>query len=165
MSSVLKAVFDFVIWIFVPVILLILIWFLGSASKKLEIKRHKSATKAGFWAGIMLFVIILIYQVSIFLKIGFPHNDIFQGFKLWLSLASALATFLLFLGGKKIISPGASGWLILAFTFISFSTLLHYLFIRTYNDILLSVILGATFGFLTHLAASPSSFREFLSLK
>ncbi len=161
MADVLKIIFDLIIWIFVPVILITVIWFLAFAYKRTEIKRQKSALQAGFWAGLMLSVIFLIYQVNIFLKIGFPQNDIFQGFKLWLSLTSALVVFILALGGKKIISPALSGWLNLLFTSISLSAFFHYIFIRTYNDVLLSVILGAAFGFLTHLAASPSSLKEF----
>lgn len=165
MTDILRTIFNFIIWVFIPVTLLGVIWFMGSVPGRIEDKRHRSAARAGFWAGIMLFIIILIYQVNIFLKISFPHNEIFQGFSIQLALSSALITFLLFLGGKKIIPPGASGWLVLVLTFVSSSALLHYLFIRTYNDLLLSIILGALFGLLTHFAAFPSSLKEFLKAK
>lgn len=165
MNSILRGIFDFIIWIFVPVILLMSIWFLCFLHKKITIKRHKSSARFGFWAGIMLFIIAFIYQISIFLKIGFPQNNIYQGFRISLALASALVAFILFLRGRETISSEFSGWLVIIFTFVSSFALFHYLFVRTYNDILLSVILGAAFGFFAHLAASPSSIQEFLSSK
>lgn len=165
MANVLEAIFYFVIWFLIPIILLTLIWLIKSMSDKVEEKRHRSAMRAGYWAGIMLFLIMLIYQISIFLKTGFPRNDIYQGFSLGLALSSSLVIFILFLGGKKVTPPVISGLLVLVFTFITYSALIHYLFIRTYNDILLSAILGGIFGFLTHFAASPTSLKEFLKGK
>jgi len=107
----------------------------------------------------MLFIIVLIYQISVLLQTGFPHNDIFVGFNVWLSLLVALIVFI-------IATPAViNTWLILVFTFISFFSLFHYIFIRMYNDIILSIITGVAFGFLTHLAASLSSVTEFLNKK
>lgn len=164
MANVLEATFYFVIWFLIPAILLTLIWLIKSMSNKVEEKKHRAAMRSGYWAGIMLFIIMLIYQISIFLKTGFPRNEIYQGFSLPLALSSALVVFILFLG-KKVTPPVISGLLVLIFTFITFSALVHYLFIRTYNDVLLSAILGGVFGFLTHFAASPTSLREFLKGK
>lgn len=165
MASILEPIFYFIIWFFIPAILLFFIWLIKSMSDKTEEKRHRSAMRSGYWAGIMLFIIMLIYQISIFLKTGFPRNEVYQGFSLMLALSSALVVFLLFLGGKKVVPPVISGLLVLIFTFITFSALIHYLFIRTYNDILLSAILGGVFGFLTHFAAAPTSLKEFLKGK
>ena len=162
MASVLQTIFYFVVWVLIPLILLVLIWLIKSMSEKTEEKRHRSAMRSGYWAGIMLFIIMLIYQISIFLKTGFPRNEVYQGFSLTLALTSAFVIFILFLGGKKVTPPVISGLLVLIFTFIVFSALIHYLFVRTYNDILLSAILGGVFGFLTHFAASPTSLKEFL---
>jgi len=164
MADVLQAIFYFVVWFLIPAILLILIWLIKSMSDKAEEKKHRAAMRSGYWAGIMLFIIMLIYQISIFLKTGFPRNEVYQGFSLTLALASALVTFILFLG-KKVTPPVISGLLVLVLTFITFSALTHYLFIRTYNDVLLSAILGGVFGFLTHFAASPTSLKEFLKGK
>ncbi|MEK7547211.1 MAG: hypothetical protein AAB536_03485 [Patescibacteria group bacterium] len=162
MAELLKSIFYFIVWVLVPLILIVLIWLIKSMSDKAEEKHHRSAMRSGYWAGIMLFIIMLIYQVSIFLQVGFPNKEIFQGFNLNLALFSALVAFVLFLGGKKIAPPVISGLLVVIFTFLAFFTLMHYLLIRTYNDVLLSMILGGIFGFLTHFAVSPSSLKEFL---
>ena len=159
MESVLKFIFYSIIWLFVPIILAIVIRFLATVHKKTSIKAHRYASRAGFWAGFMLFMIVLIYQMTVLLQVGFPHNDIFGGFNIWLSLLVALIVFI-------VATPAViSTWLILVFTFISFSSLFHYIFIRTYNDIILSVVTGVAFGFLAHLAASVSSVSEFLNKK
>lgn len=159
MESVLKFIFSLIIWFFVPAVLVITILFLATVHKKSEIKSRRHSARAGFWAGFMLFIIILIYQMNIFLKTGFPHDTMFRGFNLALSLITALIVFI-------IATPAVmASWLVLLFTFISFSSLFHYVFIRTYNDIILSMVMGAAFGFLAHLAASLSYVSEFLNKK
>ena len=165
MVVILKGIFYFVVWVFVPAILVALALVLKLRINKVEEKRHRSAMQAGYWAGIMLFIIILIYQVAIFLQTGFPREEIFQGFNLALVLGSALVVFILFLGGKRIVPVVVSGVLVLIFTFLIFSAFFHYLFVRTNNDVLLSIILGGIFGFFTHFAVSPSTLKEFLKGK
>ncbi len=159
MENILKFIFYLIIWFLAPAILVIAIRFLATVHKRTGIKSQKHANRAGFWAGFMLFIIVLIYQISVLLQTGFPHNDIFVGFNVWLSLLVALIVFI-------IATPAViNTWLILVFTFISFFSLFHYIFIRMYNDIILSIITGVAFGFLTHLAASLSSVTEFLNKK
>ncbi len=162
MTILLKDIFYFVVWFFVPATLIALACLLKLRINKVEEKRHRSAMQAGYWAGIMLFLIVLIYQVAIFLQIGFPKEEVFQGFSLPLALGSALVVFIVFLGGKRIVPVVVSGILVLIFTFLIFWALFHYLFIRTNNDVLLSMILGGIFGFLTHFAVAPTTFKEFL---
>ena len=154
--------FDFVIWIFVPAILVLVILNSISLIKNAADKRHRTSMHAGFWAGIILFVIALIYQVNIFLQIGFPHKEIYQGFDLWLALIGGAVCFLLFSGGKKIIPPRLSGWIIFVLTFASLYALLDYVCIRSFNEVLLSIILGGALGFFFQLTTSPSSMRDFL---
>ena len=56
-ENLLKSAFDFVIWILVPLILLFVLGFTKSLAKK-----KGDVKSAGFWAGFMLFVVVLIYQ-------------------------------------------------------------------------------------------------------
>ena len=155
MEDILKFILYIIVWFFVPAVLLIVIRFLARAHRKTDIKARKHSLRAGFWAGFMLFIIMLIYQLTIFLKTGFPHDDMFRGFNLPLSLAVALIVFI------TATSAVLTSWMVLVLTFISFSGLFHYIFIRTYNDIVLSVVTGVAFGFLAHLAAALSSLDEF----
>lgn len=162
MIIILKTIFYFVVWVIVPSMLVTVAWLIKSISDKAEEKRHRAAMHAGFWAGVTLSITMLIYEVSIFLRTGFPRNEIFQGISLPLVTGTALVVFMIFLGGRRVVPPFVSGLVVLISSFMVFYALIHYLFIRTHNDVLLSMILGGMFGFLTHFAASPSSLKEFL---
>lgn len=162
MSNVLESLFYFVIWVFVPSILLLVLWTAGSIAGSIEDPRHRRAAKAGFWGGFMLFIMVMIYQVSIFIATSFPDNEIFRGFDIWIAVAGSVFGFLAFSGGKKLLPAKASGWIILIITFLSFYSLLHYIFIRTYNELLLSLITGLTFGVFAFFASSPATIKEFL---
>lgn len=159
-AEILRAIFNFVVWVFVPAIALVVIFLVRSRIKKTEDEKRKSALRAGFWAGFLLFIMILIYQVGIFVVEGFPNNPIYQGFNLWLAIISGVASFFLFVSGRRIASPELAGIAVLALTFLGFYTLLDYLFIRTYNEIMLSVTLGITFGVLAYYASIPHSLRR-----
>ena len=157
MASALQKIFELVIWVFVPLILLLILqrmFVLGSTHAADE--KSGAAARAGFWAGLLLFAMFLIYQVNIFIQVGFPVRSIYQGFDIWLALSGALIAFVASTGGKRLISPRLMGVAVLLGTFLSSSALIHYLFIRTYNEALLSLILGVTFGVFAHFTASPS---------
>jgi len=161
MQDLLKTIFDFVIWVLVPAILVLVIWIITSIMRRVEDEKYKTSLRGGFWGGFILFTMILIYQVGQFLRSGFPQNDIFQGFNILLALGSALVIFAILSGGKRVYAHKLSGWIVLLLTFASFYSLLHYLLMRTYNEILLSIILGIAFGVLGHIASFPSSLRQF----
>lgn len=165
MTSILRFIFDVTIWVFVPLILILIIRFARGMSGRAEDEKHSASAKSGFWAGFILFVTALIYHVGVFIKTSFPRNDIFQGFSLPLALVGAVAGFIIFSGGKRVLPAGFLGLIVLSITFAAFYSLLHYLFIRTANEILLSLIMGITFGALLHSAFSPTTLKEFLQAR
>ena len=126
-----------------------------------EDRKHKDTMSSGFWAGVMLFVIVLVNRVGEFYRYGFPDNEIFQGFNLMWALMSALVGFFA-LSGKRMMSPRLAGLGILVLVFLSLYGILHYLFIRTYNEIVLSLVAGIVFGILTHFAASSGGLKRIL---
>lgn len=150
--NLLHFVFNVVLWVIVPFILVAVIFLTRHVIGKTSDHRQKSAMKSGFWAGFLLFLMGLIYQVAIFLQEGFPKKELFQGFSLWLAIGSGLIGFFVFLGGKRIVAPSLSGITTLVVTFLAMYALLHYLLIRTFNELVLSLTLGIAFGVLTHFA-------------
>ena len=162
MAKLLQFLFDFVIWVFVPLIMATTIYLTRAFIAKAEDKKTKSAMRAGFWAGFLLFIILLVYDVSLFLQNGFPANPIYQGFSLFIAIIAGLVTFIVFLGGRFFASDKLSGMSALIATFVGFYVLANYLFIRTHNELVLSLTLGITFGVLAHFAVSPSSLRRTL---
>ncbi len=163
MQGLLRIIFSLVVWGFVPSVLVFILWFTKSIAKRTDDLRHKHTTRAGFWAGFTLFLIALIDQVGQFIKIGFPNRDIYQGFSVALAITGAVIGYFLFSGGKKVLPAKLSGWIALAISFFGFYGLLQYLFIRTHNEAMLSLVLGVTFGILSHMAASPARLKDFLS--
>jgi len=163
MASALQTLFEWIVWILVPFLLLLTLSKTYGHLKKSPDARANDSSKAGFWAGFILFVIIFTYQVGGFFKAGFPEGPIYRGFDLWLAFSAALLAFLLFFGGKKVVPSHLKGWSIFASSFFGFYSLFHYLFIRTYNEFLLSIILGLALGILVHNIVSPPA-HEFPKL-
>ena len=159
--NILQWIFNLVIWVVVPFIILVAIRFAYSAAYGAENVRVRTSTKSGFWAGFVLFIMALIYQVGVFIQDGYPDVPIYQGFSLPLALGVGVLTFM-FLFGRRIFTGKLSGWAILLISFAGFYVFFQYLFVHTYNEQLLSAILGAVFGTLTHFAVFPSSLHEFL---
>jgi len=161
-TQFLTGIFNFLVWFFVPLIALVMLFIARAFVKRAEDRKHKSAMRAGFWAGVMLFVIMLVHQISIFLQVGFPTESIYQGFNLWWAILSAVFGFFIFTNAKENVSPKLAGLGILILSFLGSYTFFHYLFIRTYNELFLSLVLGLTFGILTHFASTPGLVRRVL---
>jgi len=160
MEDFLRFVFSLVIWTFVPAILVFAFLFSARLHKRVDDKKYKAAMRSGFWAGVMLFLIGVIYQISQFIQIGFPIYNIFQGFNVSVTLGSAAVAFVITSGGKKFLPLKASGFIVLILTFASSYGLFEYFFVRSHNEYLLSAILGISLGIFAHFAASPSSIKD-----
>lgn len=161
MESGLKFIFDIIVWVCVPLLLGAGIVTIHAIPGKMKNKRYKVAARAGFWAGVMLFVIIFIYQISVFILHGFPDGPVYRGFNGLVALFWSVGTFIIFHRWTTLISPKWSGWIMLLLTFISFYALFHYIFIRTLNAAILSLTLSTLFGMLAHLAITPNLIHEF----
>ncbi|MBI4094564.1 MAG: hypothetical protein HY436_02025 [Candidatus Liptonbacteria bacterium] len=157
---ILTIAFEVIIWTFVPLIVLLVLAFSRTFTDETTDKAHKDASRAGFWAGILLFAMTLIYQVGIFIREGFPREMLYQGFSVEWAAGGAAAGFLLFAGRHKATSPRFAGLEVLLATSLSLYVLLHYFFIRTYNAELLSVTLGLAFGALVHFASAPGALQR-----
>lgn len=161
MPDILRAVFDIVIWTFVPAILTVAIVKTYGIGPKIENKTYKSAARSGFIGGFVLFLIFLIHQLGLFVVHGFPDAAIYQGFNVYLAILSMLATYGIFYGGQ-VLPARLVGWVVLVIAFLSFWTLFHYLFIHTANKYILSTVLGIAFGIFSHTAFSPITIDDLL---
>ena len=160
MEEVLKGIFDVIIWTFVPTVMGITLMRSFAIAGKIEQKHYKHVARSGFWAGVILFLFIVVYQIGGFLKAGFPDVPIYQGLSIVLTVVSALATFAAFSGGRRAISPKLAGWIVLVVTSVSSWILFHYLFVHTWNEFILSIVLGVSFGIFGHTAFSPLSLDD-----
>ena len=165
MEGLLKFVFDVVIWVLVPLIILSVLYFTRAGAKRPGHEKDASSIRSGFWAGFVLFLIVLVYKVGQCLVNGFPENEIYQGFNIWIVFASTLGVLILMATKGKVKSSRTTGLATLLISFVGFYAFVDYMLIREYNEILLSLTLGVAFGSLLSFASSPSSFREFFSFR
>ena len=165
MEGILKFLFDVVIWVLVPAIILTVLYFTRSSFKRPGHEKDASSIRSGFWAGFVLFLIVLVYKVGFFLKEGFPNNEIYQGFNIWIVFVASVVVLLLMMAKRKVKTTRTTGLATLSISFAGFYALVDYLFIREYNELLLSLTLGVAFGALLNFASSPSSFSEFFSFR
>jgi len=148
-----------VVWVIPPIILFGLIIYSKSIQRKTTAEDNKISVKAGYWGGLILFVIYIVYQMPLFQPPHFGKIEIFQ-LNLWGLLGGVLVGFFLLLVLRKIVRTPIASFIVLLLTFCGTSGLFSYFFIRTFNDILISSTLGMAFGTFLHIMIMPKSIRE-----
>lgn len=162
MPKTLDFVFTFIIWILIPIILFTILLMTKKTAKDPDFAKEVKSIKSGFWGGVTLVAIIVVYKVGGFVVNGFPNNPIFQGFDLLWTFGSSLITLILFSIKNTVASHRTIGLIVLIITSFSLYALLDYLLIRENNALLTSLTLGVAFGAMLHFASSPKSLRDFL---
>ncbi|MBI3588899.1 MAG: hypothetical protein HY093_00585 [Candidatus Liptonbacteria bacterium] len=162
MPKTLNFLFDFITWVIIPLILLLVLVMTKKTDKDPDYARDVKAVKSGFWGGLTLVAIVLVYKVSHFLDVGFPHDPIFQGINLNLAFLASVIVFILFTMKNVVASHKTVGLTVLVVTALSAYALVDYLLIREYNQFLISVTLGTAFGSLLYFASFPRSLKDFL---
>jgi len=148
-----------VLWLIVPSIMVGLIVVGRSIVKRAVEGENKVTARAGWWAGLVLFVIYFIYKLPSF---QIPEIIIDRTLELNLRgvILGTLVGFVLLWILKICISSRVVGFIILFLVFSGTSLLYSYFFIRTFNDILLSSTLGIAFGVLLHIIVMPKSIQD-----
>jgi len=163
MKEVLMGVGDvltfILLWLIIPSIMAGLVLMGRSIVKRAVEGENKVTARAGWWAGLVLFVIYFIYKMP-----SFQVPEIIIDRTLELNLRGVILGTLVgfvFLWILKIcISTRVVGFIILFLVFSGTSFLYSYFFIRTFNDFLLSSTLGIAFGVLLHIIVMPKSIQD-----
>jgi len=154
-----KLIVVVIVWIVVPIILLGLFMLSRSIVNNAKNGEHKLSTRAGFWAGLIAFVIFLIYELP---TIKFPDFSSVSSINIyfWVLLIACIAGYF-FLHFLKITIPTRmAGFVVLLFVFCSLSALFSYFFIQSINDVLMSLSLGLAFGVLIHIIMAPKMIND-----
>ncbi len=162
MPKTLGFLFDIIIWIIVPFILFFILLTTKKTAKDPDFIKEVKSINSGFWGGVLLVAIIIVYKVGLFISNGFPSNPIFQGFNIWLALGASLIILILFSAKKTVGSTKIIGLTVLLITTLSLYAFIDYLLIRENNAFLLSLTLGTTFGAMLHFASSPKSLKDLM---
>ena len=163
MKEVLMGVGDvltfILLWLIIPSIMAGLVLMGRSIVKRAVEGENKVTARAGWWAGLVLFVIYFIYKMPSF---QVPEIIIDRTLELNLRgvIFGTLVGFVLLWILKIFISTRVVGFIILFLVFSGTSFLYSYFFIRTFNDILLSSTLGIAFGVLLHIIVMPKSIQD-----
>ena len=148
-----------VYWVAVPAIMLALFVFARKIVLKAPNPESKTSAKAGFWAGLIIFVIFVISQMH---NLAQPQFDPLQlaGIAFWPTLFGAILGFtLLFVVGWLLPTPRV-GFIVLILAATSTSSFYSYLFISDIRNGILSLTLGVGLGALLHIVVRPTSVRE-----
>ena len=159
LAFVVDALTFIVLWVIVPVIMAGLALMSRTITNRIAEGENKVSSRAGLWAGLVLFVIYFIYKMPPF-RVPEVLIDKTLKLNLWGVVLGMLIGFGLLWGLKKLIFTRVIGFIILLLVFSGTSLLYSYFFIRTFNDFLLSSTLGIAFGALLHIIVMPKSIQD-----
>lgn len=156
-----KSITLFVGWVFAPAMMLGSVALSRITAERLLSREDRIAARAGWWAGVLLFVLYFLYQFP-----GFEVPQLFVSPRLELNLIGAtsglLAGFLILRSLNVLMETKVYPFLLLLLSFGGAAAWYHYVFVGTYNALLLSVCLGIALGLLLHVALFPHSRRTLL---
>ncbi len=158
-NSLQKIILIIVVWILVPFIFLGLFMLSRSIVEKAKKGEHQLSTRAGFWAGLIAFVIFLIYELP---SIKYPDFASVSSINIsfWFLIISSVAGYFFLHFLKLMIPTRIAGFVVLFFVFCSLSALFSYYFIQSINDVLMSLSLGLAFGVLVHIIIAPKMIND-----
>ncbi len=155
-----KIVSALIHWIFVPAIMLALFIFGANIVSRAPNKEAKTSASAGFWAGLILFVIYVITQVDSLRGVDFTKFEL--NINLWMVAIGAVVGYLLLLGVRFLLPTRQVGLIVLILSVASTSSLFSYIFILHIRNFALSMALGVGLGALLHIIITPSSIKDLL---
>jgi hypothetical protein len=153
-----KPVFSVVVmillWVLVPGIMLGVLFLSKRLSARVSDPQMKTSARAGWWAGMVLFVFFFIYQIP---QMQIPDSLVVANINLSYlgAIIGAAIGFSLLLTLGALIESRAIGIITLLLSFSAASALCNYFLIRLHNDILLSGTLGIAFGSLLYVVIFP----------
>lgn len=159
MSGIAKVVSIIVHWVIVPGILLAIFLLAIIIVSRTKEDSAKASANAGFWAGLVLFVIYVASQLDTIREPSFNFSSIPQ-----LEIAPigvGFVTGFVFLWGVKLVAPSPMvGLLSLLLSGASSSALYSYIFIESLRGAMLFLTLGTALGALLHVVFFPDSIRD-----
>ncbi len=159
MTEISRIISLLVHWVVVPCVLLGIFGFSIAIVGRTPKGPVRTSANAGFWAGLLLFVIYIVSQLG---KLKEPNLNFtnLPGIEL-IPTAIGLVLGFLFLWGVRFIAPSPMvGLLSLVLSAASLSALYSYIFIESLRSAMLFLTLGAALGALLHVVFFPQSIRD-----
>lgn len=147
-----------IIWIVIPIILLGLFAFGISLERSRKKPQARRSARAGYWAGMLLFVMFVIYEGRDFHS--YPRTSLGAYLNLWAVLVSAASGFALLRVAHRYVNHLVISFIIMALISSSLSGLVAYLFMEDFRQWIVSGTLGFSLGALLLVMISPQSIEE-----
>lgn len=151
-----------ILWVIVPGILLGIFFYSRSILKQNSNEQNKISMNAGFWCGLVLFVIFIVYTMRLVQLPDFSQTKTLDFNLLGVIIGIIIGFSLLILLRLTLKYTPISSFIILILTFSSLSALYSYFFIQTFNNIIISSTLGLVLGALLYIMIIPQSISEVL---
>ncbi|PKO21872.1 MAG: hypothetical protein CVU38_12395 [Chloroflexi bacterium HGW-Chloroflexi-1] len=146
-------------WVIVPCIMLALFVYSMVISGSVKGSEQKTSAWAGFWAGLVLFVVYVVSQLSLLREPDFGFSRL-PGF-LVVPMGLGFVIGFLFLWMVKVTVPTRLvGLITLLLSAVSTSALFTYIFINSLRVSVLYWALGTALGILLHIVFFPTSVRD-----
>lgn len=146
-------------WVVIPCILVSIFVFAIAIVGRSPRGLLRTSANAGFWAGLVVFVIYVVSQLD---RLNQPSFDInySTGIKL-IPMMIGLGLGFVFLWAVRYIEPSpVVGLLSLVLSAASLSALYSYIFIERLRTEMLFLTLGTALGALLHVVFFPQSVRD-----
>ena len=146
-------------WVIVPCIMLALLIYSLSIAGSVKDSELKTSAWAGFWAGLVIFVIYVVSQLNQIREPDFDFSTL-PGL-LFFPMALGFAIGFVFLWMVKAMVPiRLVGLITLLLSATSTSALFTYAFINSLRVSILYWALGTALGILLHIVLFPKSVRD-----
>lgn len=159
MASVILTIIQ---WAVVPCIMLALFVFAMIVAGSVKQPELKVSAWAGFWAGLVLFVVYVVGQLN---KVREPSFDLstLPGFLIVpMGLGFVIGFVFLWLV-RALVPTRVVGLVTMLLAAASTSALFTYVFISSLRVSVLYWVLGLAFGILLHIVIFPASLRDLFS--
>ncbi len=155
----LSLIYALIIWVIVPIVILAIFALALRIVTTVTDSDHKTSARAGFWAGLLLFVVYVVSQLSTLGNFNFTWNYVPQ-FQWVIGIAGVCAGFVFLAGIRFVIPTRIIGLVTLLLVWASSSALFSYIFIANIRDIVIGFALGTIIGALIYIVLFPAPFRE-----
>jgi hypothetical protein len=157
-ADLVRLVYVVVLWVIVPAIMLIML------TLPLRIIGHaeddaKASARAGFWAGLLLFVLYVVSQLPT-LRVPSLAVESLPRFDLISTAIGATIGFVFLLVMRYVAPTPFVGLLTLALAAASSIALFSYVFVEGFRATVMYFALGAIFGALFFVVLFPSMARQ-----
>lgn len=149
-------------WVIVPCIMLALFVFALIVAGSVRESELKASAWAGFWAGLVVFVIYVVSQLNSIREPDFEFSTL-PGLLFAPMILGLVVGFIFLWLVRAMIPTRLVGLITLLLATTSTSALFTYVFINSLRVSVLYWVLGTALGILLHIVLFPASVRDIFS--